>query len=80
MQGLAVVLFPIALMLFALVMERVENRLRKLLEPDPEVQQYLDRATNAEVSDLTKLGLPAAAARPRRTRPAAKGMDVAQAS
>ncbi len=72
-------LFPIALMLFALVMERVENRLRKLLEPDPEVQQYLDRATNAEVSDLTKLGLPAAAARPRRTRPA-KGLDVAQAS
>ncbi len=80
MQGLAVVLFPIALMLFALVMERVENRLRKLLEPDPEVQRYLDRATNAEVSDLTKLGLPAAAARPRRARPAAKGMDVAQAS
>lgn len=74
------VLFPIALMLFALVMERVENRLRKLLEPDPEVQQYLDRATNAEVSDLTKLGLPAAAARPRRARTAAKGMDVAQAS
>ncbi|WP_405488110.1 hypothetical protein [Nocardia sp. NBC_00511] len=80
MQGLAVVLFPIALMLFALVMERVENRLRKLLEPDPEVQQYLDRATNAEVSDLTKLGLPAAVARPRRARPAAKGLDVAQAS
>lgn len=74
------VLFPIALMLFALVMERVENRLRKLLEPDPEVQQYLDRATNAEVNDLTKLGLPAAAARPRRARPAAKGLDVAQAS
>ncbi|MEV6772610.1 hypothetical protein AB0N05_28635 [Nocardia sp. NPDC051030] len=72
------VLFPIALMLFALVMERVENRLRKLLEPDPEVQQYLDRATNAEVSDLTKLGLPAAAARPRRARRA--NLDVAQAS
>ncbi|MBL1073604.1 hypothetical protein JK358_04290 [Nocardia sp. 2] len=73
------VLFPIALMLFALVMERVENRLRKLLEPDPEVQQYLDRATNAEVSDLTKLGVPAAAARARRRSPA-KGLDVAQAS
>ncbi|UFS94909.1 hypothetical protein [Nocardia huaxiensis] len=66
-------------MLFALVMERVENRLRKLLEPDPEVQQYLDRATNAEVSDLTKLGVPAAAARARRRAPA-KGVEVAQAS
>lgn len=74
------VLFPVALMLFALVMERVENRLRKLLEPDEEVQQYLDRATNAEVSDLTKLGLPAAAARTRRRRTSSDAMDVAQAS
>ncbi|MBF6136216.1 hypothetical protein IU501_24835 [Nocardia otitidiscaviarum] len=74
------VLFPVVLMLFALGMERVENRLRKLLEPDEEVRQYLDRATNAEVSDLTKLGLPAAAARPRPRRTRGEAMDVAQAS
>jgi hypothetical protein len=55
MQGLAVVLFPVVLMLFALGMERVENRLRNLLEPDEEVQQYLDKASNAEVKELTKL-------------------------
>ena len=51
------VLFPVVLMLFALFMERVENRLRKLLEPEEEVQQYLDRASNAEVNELAKLGV-----------------------
>ncbi|MGK8468111.1 hypothetical protein [Nocardia cyriacigeorgica] len=80
MQGLAVVLFPVALMLFALGMERVENRLRKLLEPDEEVQLYLDKASNAEVKELTKLGLPAAVARMRRRRSRAEEMDIARAS
>ncbi|GAB2652061.1 hypothetical protein [Nocardia sp. XZ_19_385] len=74
------VLFPVALMLFALVMERVENRLRKLLEPDPEVQQYLDKASNAEVTELTKLGLPAAVARVRKRRTRSEELDVARAS
>jgi hypothetical protein len=79
MQGLAVVLFPVVLMLFALLMERVENRLRKLLEPEEEVQQYLNHASNAEVNELAKLGVPPAAARitPRRAR---DDMDVAAAS
>ncbi len=73
------VLFPVLLMLFALFMERVENRLRKLLEPEEEVQQYLDRASNAEVSELAKLGVPPAAARlPRRRR--GDKLDVAAAS
>lgn len=74
------VLFPVVLMLFALFMERVENRLRKLLEPEEEVQQYLDRASNAEVNELAKLGVPAAATRmgPRRSR--GDELDVAQAS
>ncbi|WP_431966755.1 hypothetical protein [Nocardia sp. bgisy134] len=80
MQGLAVVLFPVVLMLFALLMERVENRLRKLLEPDPEVQQYLDRASNAEVKELTKAGLPAAVARMRRRRSRNDDLNVARAS
>ncbi|MET8795269.1 hypothetical protein ABZV91_02210 [Nocardia sp. NPDC004568] len=84
MQGLAVVLFPVVLMLFALGMERVENRLRKLLEPDEEVQAYLDKASNAEVNELTKLGLPAAVARMRRRRnrseEARETLDIARAS
>ncbi|GAA5097601.1 hypothetical protein [Nocardia iowensis] len=74
------VLFPVLLMLFALGMERVENRLRKLLEPDEEVQQYLDKASNAEVKELTRLGLPAAVARMRRRRARGEELDVARAS
>ncbi|GGK60741.1 hypothetical protein [Nocardia camponoti] len=76
------VLFPVLLMLFALGMERVENRLRKLLEPDEEVQQYLDKAnaSNAEVKELSKLGLPAAVARMRKKRARDPELDVARAS
>ncbi|ATL65275.1 hypothetical protein IU500_11185 [Nocardia terpenica] len=74
------VLFPVVLMLFALFMERVENRLRKLLEPEEEVQQYLDRASNAEVNELAKLGVPAHAARLRRRRAGDDELDVAAAS
>lgn len=83
MQGLAVVLFPVVLMLFALVMEGVENRLRNLLEPDEEVQHYLDKASNAEVKELTKLGLPAAVARMRKRRTGdddTEELDIARAS
>ncbi|MEV0357406.1 MULTISPECIES: hypothetical protein [Nocardia] len=74
------VLFPVAMMLFALGMERFESRLRKLVEPDEEVQQYLDKASNAEVSELTKLGLPAAVARMRKRRSRTEDLDVARAS
>ncbi len=73
------VLFPVVLMLFALLMERVENRLRKLLEPGEEVQQYLDRASNAEVNELAKLGVPAHAGTGGR-RARSDELDVAQAS
>lgn len=77
------VLFPVVLMLFALVMEGVENRLRNLLEPDEEVQHYLDKASNAEVKELTKLGLPAAVARMRKRRTGdddTEELDIARAS
>ncbi|MBF6189472.1 MULTISPECIES: hypothetical protein [Nocardia] len=74
------VLFPVVLMIFALGMERLENRLRKLLEPDPEVQHYLDKASNAEVNELTELGLPAAAAKMRKRRARGGELDVARAS
>ncbi|CRY80518.1 hypothetical protein SAMN05421776_1039 [Nocardia farcinica] len=73
-------LFPVVLMIFALGMERLENRLRKLLEPDPEVQHYLDKASNAEVNELTELGLPAAAAKMRKRRARGGELDVARAS
>lgn len=74
------VLFPVVLMLFALFMERVENRLRKLLEPEEEVQQYLERASNAEVNELAKLGVPPAASRVNARRSRGDELDVAQAS
>ncbi|MBO0853742.1 MAG: hypothetical protein J2P18_08240 [Nocardia sp.] len=71
------VLFPVLLMLFALGMERLENRLRKLLEPGEEVRQYLDKASNAEVGDLAQLGVPAHVG---AGGPAHRELDVAQAS
>lgn len=82
MQGLAVVLFPVVLMLFALLMERIENRLRKLLEPGEEVQQYLDRASNAEANnELAKLGVPTTPVAPAVKDPRIRDeLDVAQAS
>ncbi|GAA5047919.1 hypothetical protein [Nocardia callitridis] len=73
-------LFPVVLMLFALGMERVEHRLSKLLEPDEEVQHYLDSASNAEVKELRKLGLPAGVARKRKRRARTEELDVARAS
>lgn len=74
------VLFPMALMIFALGMERLENRLRKLLEPDPEVQQYLDKASNAEVDELTELGVPTGVADMRKRGSRRGDLDVARAS
>ncbi|TQF74966.1 hypothetical protein FK531_02600 [Rhodococcus spelaei] len=63
MQGLAVVLFPVLLMLFALAMERVEFRLRRLTVREQEVQEFLDQASHAEVATLAQEGLPRALAR-----------------
>src|SRR5690606_36608153 len=80
MQGLAVVLFQMALMIFALGMERLENRLRKLREPDTEVLRYLDRPSNSEVDELTEIGVPADVANTRNRGPAQGGIDVARAS
>lgn len=68
MQGLAVVLFPVLLMLFALAMERVECRLRRLTVREQEVQEFLDQASHAEVATLAEEGLPRALARFHRRR------------
>ncbi|MGV8874811.1 hypothetical protein CH274_21950 [Rhodococcus sp. 06-418-5] len=63
MQGLAVVLFPVLLMLFALAMERVEFRLSKLGVREQEVQEFLDQASTSEVATLANEGFPHALAR-----------------
>ncbi|MCC8929215.1 hypothetical protein C5142_18035 [Rhodococcus sp. BGS-1C] len=58
MQGLAVVLFPVLLMLFSLAMERVEFRLSKLGVREQEVQEFLDKASTSEVATLANEGFP----------------------
>ncbi|QCQ93469.1 hypothetical protein [Rhodococcus sp. SGAir0479] len=68
MQGLAVVLFPALLMLFALAMERVEFRLRRLTVREQEVEEFLDQASQDEVATLASEGFPHALARFHRRR------------
>ncbi|RVW08579.1 hypothetical protein EGT67_16915 [Prescottella agglutinans] len=68
MQGLAVVLFPVLLMLFALAMERVEFRLRRLTVREQEVEEFLDQASQDEVATLATEGFPHALARFHRRR------------
>ncbi|MFE4503653.1 hypothetical protein ACFRFQ_27685 [Rhodococcus sp. NPDC056743] len=73
MQGLAVILFPVLLMLFALAMERVERRLRRLSVRENEVAEFLDQAGPDDVASLATDGFPHAFARfhlRRKGRPA----------
>lgn len=58
MQGLAVILFPVLLMLFALAMERVEYRLRRLTVREQEVEEFLDQAGHDDVANLADKGFP----------------------
>ncbi len=60
MVGLTVVFFPVLLMLFALSMERVESRLRKLTLEEDEVEEFLDQATSSDVNTMAREGLPRA--------------------
>lgn len=62
------VLFPVLLMLFALAMERVEFRLRRLTVREQEVQEFLEEANNAEVAALAQESMPEALARFQRRR------------
>lgn len=77
MQGLAVVLFPALLMLFALAMERVEFRLRRLTVREQEVEEFLDQASQDEVATLASEGFPHALARFHRRRKRGRGNDDA---
>ena len=60
MQGLAVLLIPPVLMLFALAMEKVQNSLDRLSVGRAHVEEFLDSADETDVNNLAKDGLPAA--------------------
>ena len=75
MQGLAVVVIPVLLMLFALAMERVESRLHRLSLRESEVQEFLEQANASDVGALATQGMPHALARFQRRR-RATGSDT----
>ncbi|AMY20833.1 hypothetical protein R4172_13445 [Rhodococcus kroppenstedtii] len=75
MQALAVVLFPVLLMLFALAMERFEVRLNRVGVREQEVQEFLDAASSSEVATLAAEGFPHALARFKTRR--RRGGEVA---
>ncbi|WP_132992408.1 hypothetical protein [Gordonia zhaorongruii] len=60
MQGLAALLVPPVLMLFALAMERVQAGLDRLSVGRAHVEEFLDTADETDVGNLAKDGLPAA--------------------
>lgn len=67
MVALVVILFPPLLIAFLLVMERVEEPLRRPTSPR-EVAAFVDTATAAEVETLTNSGVGRAMGRWRRRR------------
>lgn len=75
MQGLAVILFPVLLMLFALAMERVEFRLRRFSVRQQEVEEFLDQASHDEVAALAQEGFPHALDRFHLRRKGAAGNE-----
>ena len=74
MVALSVILFPPLLIAFLLVMERVEEPLRKPAGPR-EVAEFLDSATPGEVDTLAKSGIRRALFRWRRRRKARGSTD-----
>lgn len=67
MVALVVILFPPLLIAFLLVMERVEEPLRRPASPR-EVAEFLGSATPADVNTLARSGILRAMARWRRRR------------
>ncbi|SOC47560.1 hypothetical protein SAMN05660748_0889 [Blastococcus aggregatus] len=72
MVALSVILFPPLLIAFLLVMERVEEPLRRPASPR-EVGEFLDTANAAEVDTLAQSGLRRALFRWRRRRKGVAG-------
>ena len=60
MQGLAGLLFPAALMLFAIAMDKVQAGLDRLSVSRAHVEEFLADADDTDVSNLAKDGLPSA--------------------
>lgn len=61
MQGLAALLFPAVLMLFALAMEKVQTRIDRNTVSAEHVEEFLESADAAgHVDTLAKEGFPAA--------------------
>jgi hypothetical protein len=67
MAGLLVVFFPFILLLFMILMERVENPLRTVAVED-RVEEFLDEARPQEVDTFVREGLPAALEQQERHR------------
>jgi len=60
MEGLGVIFFPVLLMFFALSMERVEARLRRLTVEEDDVEQFFEQASTGEVNTFVREGFPRA--------------------
>ncbi len=60
MQGLAVIVFPFLLMLFALAMEKLQTGLDRLSVDGGQVDEFLERADSTDVKNLAETGFPAA--------------------
>lgn len=63
-----VLLIPLLLMVFALLMERLEHRLRMSTMSDHDVEEFLDKAEPDEVNAFIKEGWTGALASFRRRR------------
>ena len=60
MQGLAALLFPAVLMLFALAMEKVQIRINRLAVSRENVEEFLEAADSQNLDTLAKEGFLAA--------------------
>ncbi|MEO5834660.1 MAG: hypothetical protein ABJA16_03825 [Nakamurella sp.] len=80
MSVFLVLLFPLLLLVFAVLMERVEARLQNVSVTENEVEEFLDQARPEEVNTFIREGLGRALdlfrlrRRPRRPR-STKGVD-----
>lgn len=75
MIGFLVLLFPVLLMAFMLIMERIEEPLTRVAA-QREVEEFLDHANPAELNTLVREGPDSALSRFRRRlrrRPAGRG-------
>lgn len=70
-------LFPAALILFALGMEWVEKDVRGLVLPEDQVQEFMDQADPAEVGSLATTSTSEAIARFKSRRVRSEDIDDA---